>query len=359
MSAYTPVALIMAGGTGGHIMPGLAVADVLRARGWTVRWLGNPDKMEGKLVPAAGYTMATLRFAGFRGKGILAKLQAPFLLMRALVQAWKQFSTIRPDVVLGMGGYVAFPGGVVSALRATPLVLHEQNAVVGMANRWLARVARRVLTGFPKVLAKAEVVGNPVRQDVAALAEPQSRYNARSGALRVLVLGGSLGATALNVLLPQALAKMPQAHRPSVTHQAGAQHLDTLVAAYLQAGVHANCVPFIENIAQALSEADLLICRAGAMTVAEVAAAGVAALFIPYPHAVDDHQSANARFLSHDRAAWLMQQKEITPDSLSQWLLERSRAELSGVAQRARLHARPHAATRIADICEELAGVSA
>jgi len=359
MSTRSPVVLIMAGGTGGHIMPGLAVAEVLRARGWTVRWLGNPDKMEGKLVPAAGYTLAALRFAGFRGKGLLAKLQAPFLLLRALVQAWRQFSVIRPNVVLGMGGYVAFPGGVVSALRATPLVLHEQNAIAGMANRWLARIAQRVLAGFPKAFKQAEVVGNPVRQDVAALAEPEIRYAHRSGPLQVLVLGGSLGATALNELLPQALAKIPLEQRPNVTHQAGALHLDTLLSAYAQAGVSARCVPFIENIAEALSQADLLICRAGAMTVAEVAAAGVAALFVPYPHAVDDHQSANARFLSHDMAAWLLQQKELTPDTLSQWMLARSRPELSAVAQRARVHARPRAAQRIADICEELAGVSA
>jgi UDP-N-acetylglucosamine--N-acetylmuramyl-(pentapeptide) pyrophosphoryl-undecaprenol N-acetylglucosamine transferase len=358
MSLRAPVVLIMAGGTGGHIMPGLAVAEVLRKRGWAVHWLGNPEKMEGKLVPAAGYPLAVLRFAGFRGRGLVAKLKAPFLLLRALTQAWQQFSTIRPNVVLGMGGYVAFPGGVVSVLRATPLVLHEQNAIAGMANRWLARIAQRVLAGFPGALEKAEVVGNPVRQDVAALSEPQSRYAQRSGSLQVLVLGGSLGATALNELLPQALAKIPLALRPEVTHQAGMQHLDTLLAAYTQAGVRARCVPFIENIAQALSKADLLICRAGAMTVAEVAAAGVAALFVPYPHAVDDHQSANALFLSHDMAAWLIQQKELTPDTLSQWLLARSRAELSGVAQRARAHARPHAAQRIADICEDLAGVA-
>jgi UDP-N-acetylglucosamine--N-acetylmuramyl-(pentapeptide) pyrophosphoryl-undecaprenol N-acetylglucosamine transferase len=258
-----------------------------------------------------------------------------------------------------MGGYVAFPGGVVSALRSTPLVLHEQNAIAGMANRWLSRIAQRVLAGFPEALERAEVVGNPVRHDVAALADPQQRYETRSGPLRVLVLGGSLGATALNELLPKALAKIPLAQRPCVTHQAGAQHLDTLLDAYAQVGVGARCVPFIENIAEALSDADLLICRAGAMTVAEVAAAGVAALFIPYPYAVDDHQSANARFLSHDMAAWLIQQKELTPDTLSQWLLARSRQELSGVAQRARAHARPQAAQRIADICEELAGASA
>ena len=359
MSNQTRVVLSMAGGTGGHFMPGLAVADGLSARGWTVRWLGNPDKMEGKLVPAGGYTLSALRFAGFRGKGLWAKLQAPFLLLQALMQAWRQFSNIRPNVVLGMGGYVAFPGGVVSAMRAKPLVLHEQNAIAGMANRWLAHIAQRVLTGFPDALPKAEVVGNPVRQDVSSMVEPSQRYANRSGPLKVLVLGGSLGATALNQVLPQALASIPVEQRPEVTHQAGAQHLETLLAAYQQAGVQARCVSFIEDIAAALAQADLLICRAGAMTVAEVAAAGVAALFIPYPHAVDDHQSANARFLSNDSAAWLQQQKDLTPEGLGLWLLARTRDELSGVAQRARQHARPQAAQRIADICEELAEVSA
>ena len=359
MSDQARVVLIMAGGTGGHIMPGLAVAKVLQARGWTIRWLGHPDKMEGKLVPAAGYVLAALRFTGFRGKGLWAKLQSPFLLLRAFAQAWQQFSKIRPQVVLGMGGYVAFPGGLVSALRATPLVLHEQNAIAGMTNRWLACLAQRVLAGFPGALPKAEVVGNPVRQEVVDLVCPSTRYQTRTGPLRVLVLGGSLGATALNALLPVALALIPVQQRPEITHQAGAAHLETLLAAYRQAGVQAQCVPFIEDIAQALGQADLVICRAGAMTVAEVAAAGVAALFIPYPYAVDDHQSANARFLSQDMAAWLMQQKDLTPENVSQWLLARTRTELSGVAQLARQHARVHAAQRIADVCEELAGVPA
>ena len=359
MSAQSPVVLIMAGGTGGHIMPGLAVADVLRARGWTVRWLGNPDKMEGKLVPASGYVLAPLYFAGVRGKGLLSKLKSPFLLASALLQAWQQFSVIRPNVVLGMGGYVAFPGGVISKLRAKPLVLHEQNAIAGMANRWLARLAQRVLTGFPGALPGAEVVGNPVRHEVAALAAPQERYAKRSGPLSVLVLGGSLGATALNTLLPQALASIAPEQRPVVTHQAGAQHLNALLEAYAQAGVHAHCVSFIDDIATALERADLLICRAGAMTVAEVAAAGVAALFVPYPHAVDDHQSANARFLSTDHAAWVEQQGDLPADGLGRWLLARTREELSDVAQRARQHAHPDSAKRIADICEELAGVPA
>lgn len=357
MMTTSQTILIMAGGTGGHIMPGLAVADILHARGWTVRWLGNPEKMEGQIVPARGYTLAPLRFAGLRGRGVRAKLVAPFLLLRALIQAWRHFSVIRPSVVLGMGGYVSFPGGIVCALRAKPLVLHEQNAIAGMANKVLAYVSKRVLTGFPGVLQGAEVVGNPVRQDVVALSDPTQRYASRTGPLRLLVVGGSLGATALNEVLPQALAEMPVSERPVVIHQAGHQHIDALNTAYKQAGVEAQCVAFIQDMADELGRADLLVCRAGAMTVAEVAAAGVAALFVPFPHAVDDHQTANARFLSDTGAAWLMQQDSLTAKGLAAWLSQRTRQELAGVAQQARAHARPLAAQRIADICEELAGV--
>ncbi len=353
----SPTILIMAGGTGGHIMPGLAVADVLRDRGWTVRWLGHPEKMEGQIVPARGYELAPLRFAGLRGRGLRAKAVAPFLLMRALWQAWDHFSKIRPNVVLGMGGYVSFPGGVVSALRARPLVLHEQNAIAGMANKVLARISKRVLAGFPGALVGAEVVGNPVRHEVVALEDPLQRYSQRTGALRLLVVGGSLGATALNNMLPEAIARLPESRRPEILHQSGAQHLDALKLAYQQAGVRAECVAFIDNMADALGQADILICRAGAMTVAEVAAAGVAALFVPYPHAVDDHQTANARFLSDDGSAWLMQQESMTAAGLSEWLGLRNRQELAAVAQRARVHARPLAAQRIANICEELVGV--
>jgi UDP-N-acetylglucosamine--N-acetylmuramyl-(pentapeptide) pyrophosphoryl-undecaprenol N-acetylglucosamine transferase len=356
MSVISPVILIMAGGTGGHIMPGLAVADVLRDRGWTVRWLGHPEKMEGKLVPARGYELCPLRFAGLRGKGFVDQLKAPFRFMRALKQAWGHFTRVKPNVVLGMGGYVAFPGGVVSALRAKPLVLHEQNAIAGMTNKYLSHFARRVLSGFPGALSGAEVVGNPVRDEVVRLAEPSERYGQRSGALRVLVVGGSLGATTLNTVLPQAFAQMPSQTRPIVTHQAGAQHIDALERTYADVGVQAHCIAFIDDMASALGETDLLICRAGAMTVAEVSAAGVAALFVPFPFAVDDHQTANAKFLTDAGAGWVLQQKDMTAERLAQWLSLRTREELSGVAQRARTHAQPHAAQRIADICEELAG---
>ncbi len=347
--------LIMAGGTGGHIMPGLAVADVLRERGWNVLWLGNPDKMEGKLVPPRGISLVPLRFQGLRGKGASAWIKLPFLLVRAFSQAWARLSSVRPDVVLGMGGYVAFPGGVMAALRGMPLVVHEQNAVAGTANRWLAKLARRVVSGFPGVLPKAEALGNPVRADLCQLPDPATRYAARTGPLRLLVVGGSLGAQALNSVLPEALARMPLDGRPIVLHQAGEKNIQALQEAYARSGVQADCRAFIDDMAGAMGEADLLICRAGAMTVSEVAAAGVAALFVPLPSAIDDHQTANARFLSDAQAAWLQPQSALSPEWLADWLGQRSRQELQAVAVGAREHARPLAAAHIADVCEQAA----
>ena len=348
--------LIMAGGTGGHIMPGLAVADVLRSRGWKVTWLGNPDKMEGRLVPPRGYTLAPLAFQGVRGKGASALLKLPLRLASALSVTWKHLNRVRPDVVLGMGGYVAFPGGVVARLRGVPLVVHEQNAVAVTANRTLARMARAVMTGFPDVLARGSHVGNPVRRDVCLLAEPAQRYAARQGALRVLVVGGSLGAQILNTVVPQALGLLPEGQRPVVTHQSGEQHIDSLRAAYTAAGATAECLPFITDMAQALGQADVVICRAGAMTVAEVAAAGVAAVFVPLPHAIDDHQNANAAYLSDAQAAWRQPQSEFTAQWLADWLAAATREQLAAVAVRARARARTDSADLIADVCERTLG---
>lgn len=347
--------LIMAGGTGGHIMPGLAVAEILRARGWRVLWLGNPDKMEGRLVPPRGIELVPLRFQGVRGRGVRALLQLPLRLAAALRQAWGHLSRVRPDVVLGMGGYVAFPGGVAAALRRVPLVVHEQNAVAGTANRVLARLARRVLTGFPNVLPRGETTGNPVRQEVCALPAPAQRYASRGGPLQLLVVGGSLGAQALNTIVPDALAAMDPALRPRVVHQAGQAHIEALQARYAAAGVQAECRAFIDDMARELAAADVVVCRAGAMTVAEIAAAGVAALFVPFPHAIDDHQSANARYLSDTGAAWLRQQADLTPAWLAQWLAARTRPELQAVAEQARMRALPAAGIHIADACEQAA----
>lgn len=350
-----PVLLVMAGGTGGHIMPGLAVAAVLRSQGWQVYWLGDPDKMEGRLVPPQGIELLPLRFSGLRGKGVGAMLKLPFLLLSALCRAWRIFSQVRPDVVLGMGGYVTFPGGVIAAMRRVPLVLHEQNAVAGMSNKALARMARTVLQGFPGALRGAEAVGNPVRAAIAALPAPRERAAGREGPLRLLVVGGSLGAAALNHLIPQALALMVPAQRPKVVHQAGNAHIDNLRAGYAAAGIDAECVAFIDDMAAAMGQADLIICRAGAMTVAEVAAAGVAALFVPFPHAVDDHQTRNAQYLSDHGAAWLQQQASLSAPGMANWLAERNRAELLEVGEKARTYALPDAAAQIAARCERAA----
>jgi len=355
-----PTLMIMAGGTGGHIMPGLAVAEMMRADGWRVVWLGHPERMEGQLVPRNGIELLPLRFAGLRGKGLVALLKLPFLLVRACCQALGHLRRERPDVVLGMGGYVAVPGGLMAIVSRTPLVVHEQNAVAGSANRLLARGARAVAAGFPAVLGpRTQFAGNPVRDSVLALAAPAQRYAGRQGPLRLLVVGGSLGAHALNVAVPEALALMPADSRPQVVHQAGAQHIEALQQRYAQLGVEADCRAFIEDMAAAYAEADLVVCRAGAMTVAEVAAAGVAALFVPLPHAIDDHQTVNARYLSDAQAGWQVAQKELTPQWLATWLAARTRTELQSVAERARERARPDATAAIANICRQAGGMQA
>ncbi len=351
--------LIMAGGTGGHIMPGLAVAREMKRRGWRVVWLGNPDRMEGRLVPAHGIDLLPLEFSGLRGKGLQAMIKLPFALLRASLQAGAALRESRPQVVLGMGGYAAFPGGLMAFLRRVPVVIHEQNAVAGTSNRWLARIARKVLVGFPGALPGAFMVGNPVRAELTALESPSQRYGSRQGALRLLVIGGSLGAQALNETVPAALALLPEAQRPVVIHQAGDKHLDSVRESYARVGVQAQCHAFIDDMAVALGEADFLICRAGAMTVAEVAAVGVAALFIPLPHAIDDHQTANARYLSDCRGGWMQPQADLSPAWLAQWIQERTRPELQHVAQHAQEHARVNAAQEIADACEQVTGGSA
>lgn len=346
--------LVMAGGTGGHIMPGLAVAECLREQGWKIAWMGNPDGMEAKLTAGRGYEMAWLEFTALRGKGLLRKLLLPLNLLRGFRQAWIVLKRIRPDVVLGMGGYISFPGGMMASLQGIPLLLHEQNSVAGLANRVLAGVADRILTGFPAVLRKGEWVGNPVRPDIAVLPAPTLRYEQHEGPLRVLVVGGSLGAQALNEALPRALALIPENERPAVVHQAGEKHLSALTSLYLANGVNANCVAFIKDMAGAYDWADLVICRAGALTIAELAAAGVASLLVPFPHAVDDHQTSNARFLSSAGAAILLAQDELTPERLAE-IRNLSRGQLAQMAEKARELARPDATAIVAKSCMELA----
>ena len=346
--------LVMAGGTGGHIMPGLAVAEHLRAQGWRIAWLGNPAGMEAKLVTGRGYQMAWINFSALRGKGLWRKLSLPMNLLRGFVGAWRALTRIKPDVVLGMGGYITFPGGMMAALRGIPLVLHEQNSVAGLANRVLAKVARRVLCGFPDALPNGQWVGNPVRDAIAVLPAPTFRYTVRSGRLQVLVVGGSLGAQALNEAVPKAWGLMAEHERPEIVHQAGEKHLPQLQAAYAAAGVKAHCVAFIEDMAGAYAWADLVICRAGALTVAELAAAGVASVLVPYPHAVDDHQTANARFLAHAGAAILLPQEELTAECLAM-IRDVPRSQWAEMADKARALARPQATADVATICAELA----
>lgn len=350
--------LVMAGGTGGHVFPGLAVADLLASRGWTVVWMGNPDGMEAKLVPARGYEMAWVRFGALRGKGLLRKLLLPLALLSAFWQARRAIRRVQPDVVLGMGGYISFPGGMMASWLNRPLVIHEQNSIAGLANRTLSRLADRIVCGFPDALPRGEWAGNPVRPEIARLPAPETRYAERGdlaqNPLRVLVLGGSLGAAALNEAVPKGLALLAENERPQVVHQAGEKHLERLVANYAAAGVQAHCVAFIDDMAGAYEWADLVICRAGALTVAELAAAGVASILVPYPHAVDDHQTGNARFLSTAGGAILLPQDELTPEAVS-LIRNYTRGQLQQMAERARALARPDATAAVALACEEIA----
>jgi UDP-N-acetylglucosamine--N-acetylmuramyl-(pentapeptide) pyrophosphoryl-undecaprenol N-acetylglucosamine transferase len=345
--------LVMAGGTGGHVFPGLAVADLLKSRGWNVVWMGSPDGMENKLVRARGYEMAWVRFAALRGKGWMRKLMLPFNLLSGCWQAARAIRAVKPDVVLGMGGYISFPGGMMAALLGRPLVIHEQNSVAGLANRVLAKVADRVLCGFPNALPKSIYTGNPVRPEIAQMPAPAERFAGREPTLRLLVLGGSLGAAALNEVLPKGLALLAEDERPHVVHQAGEKHLEQLQKNYEEAGIPAHCVAFIDNMAGAYEWADLVICRAGALTIAELSAAGVPGILVPFPFAVDDHQTGNAKFLSQAGGAVLLPQKDLSAESIS-LIRNYTREQLLQMAEKARDLARPDATLAVAQICEDL-----
>ncbi|NQD37014.1 undecaprenyldiphospho-muramoylpentapeptide beta-N-acetylglucosaminyltransferase [Permianibacter sp. IMCC34836] len=350
-----PCLLIAAGGTGGHIFPGLAVAEVLRGRGWRIEWLGSHGGLEEQLVPARNIPLHLLAISGLRGKGIAALVTAPLRLLSALLAARKVLQQTNADVVLGMGGFASGPGGLMARLTGRALVIHEQNAVAGMTNKWLARVATVVLAAFPQAFATRSVraVGNPVRKELLQLAEPVARFAERSGALRVLVIGGSRGAAVLNETVPSALAQTTAAME--VWHQTGrGQHSVTAQRYGSRADVKVS--EFIDDMAAAYSWADVVICRAGALTVSEIAAVGVPAIFVPYPHAVDDHQTANARYLSERNAAWLLPQNELTEATLATRLqtLAADRALLQRTAQAARAAAITDAAEQVAAVCEQL-----
>lgn len=347
----------MAGGTGGHIFPGLAVADGLRDAGWRVHWLGAPNSMEQQLVPPRGFAFEPVEFGGVRGKNLTTLFWLPLRLLKAFAQSVRVVRRVKPDVLVGLGGYITFPGAMMGVALGKPLVLHEQNSIAGMANKVLSGLADRVFTAFPGVLEKArrvQWVGNPLRTEFAAYPEPAERFAQRTGPLRVLVVGGSLGAKALNYVVPQALALIAPEQRPSVLHQSGAKQIDALRASYDAAGVQAQLVPFIDDMAQAYAEADLVICRAGATTVTEIAAIGAAALFVPFPHAVDDHQTTNARFLVDRDAAWLIQQRDLTPQGLAQLLQQTERPALVQKAQNAYLARKIDATQAMVSTCQEL-----
>lgn len=352
-----PCALVMAGGTGGHIFPGLAVAQALREKGWRVHWLGAPDSMESRLVPAQGFALELIDFGGVRGKGLLTLALLPLRLLRAFWQALGVVRRVQPDVLIGLGGYITFPGGMMGVLTGRPLVLHEQNSVAGMANKVLATVADRVFTAFPDAMPKAQWVGNPLRSAFLKQPAPAERFAGRSGPLRLLVVGGSLGAKALNDTVPLALALIEPSLRPQVTHQSGEKQIDALRASYEKAGVQAALTPFIEDTASAFADADLIIGRAGASTVTEIAAVGAAALLVPFPHAVDDHQTTNARFLVQAGAAWLIPQQELNPALLAQRLQALQRPQLLEMAVKAKQMEKTQAVEAVVSACEQLAKV--
>lgn len=355
MSDIKNTILIAAGGTGGHIMPALSVAHLLQARGWQIRWLGTQTRLEARLVPAQGFTIDYIHITGVRGKTKLAKLFAPWRILKATMQAYRIIKRLRPQVVLGMGGFVTGPACLAAKLRGVPIVIHEQNAIAGMTNRYLAKIANTVCSGFPGVFAPKYhpiVVGNPVREDIAAIVSPDVRYQGKSdGQLHLLVLGGSLGAAAINAVLPAALSQLPASKRPMVWHQTGENTLNETLAQYRDAGVAARVEPFIDDMAAAYTWADVVICRAGASTVAELAAVGLASLLVPYPHAVDDHQSHNGCFLADKGAATLIRQSEFSAQTLLQWLCSAQIATWQAMAMAARANRMDNAALALAEQC--------
>lgn len=352
----TKTLMVMAGGTGGHVYPAMAVADHLQAEGWRIVWLCTEGGMENKLIEGKGYSKAMIHMQGVRGKGLLGWLMLPVKLIKAFSQSRRAIKQHQPNVVLGMGGFAAFPGGFMAKLMGKPLVIHEQNSVAGLTNKVLEKLADHVLAAFPAAFGNAAIlVGNPVRSDIAQLPAPELRFSGREGVLRILVVGGSLGAHALNEVIPQALAKLPLEHRPQVVHQSGAKHIEVLKANYEKAGVAVDARAFIDDMATMYAWADFVICRSGALTVAEVSAVGLGALMVPFPFAVDDHQTTNAAYLAEAGAAILVQQKELSVEKLADILSGLNRVQCLKMARQARALGKPEATANVATICREAA----
>jgi UDP-N-acetylglucosamine--N-acetylmuramyl-(pentapeptide) pyrophosphoryl-undecaprenol N-acetylglucosamine transferase len=350
--------MIMAAGTGGHIFPGLAIAQTMRARGWQVSWLGTGHGMEQELVPKHGIALDAIDFSGMRGKGLKHTVGGAFKMLGAFAACFGFIGRRKPDVVLGMGGYVTVPGGLMSRLRGVPLVLVNADAALLLSNKTLAPLARRVCFGFPadfgSAAGKATVTGNPVRQEILDLAGPAARFAGRNGALRILVVGGSLGAKALNDTLPAALALIPEGQRPLVTHQSGKKNIDALRAAYARAGVQANVVDFIDDMARAYADADLVICRAGAITVSELTAAGVASVLVPLVASTTSHQRDNAQWMAKQNASIHMPQTELNPHSVATLLETLTRSACQTMATAAHSVGKRDANEAIAKVLEEL-----
>lgn len=349
--------MVMAGGTGGHVIPGLAVADYLRDAGARICWLGTRRGIEADLVPRSGYELRFLDVEGIRGRGLMALLKAPLTLWRSLRQAIRAQSEFKPQVVLGMGGYAAGPGGVAARLKGIPLVIHEQNSVAGTTNRILARLATKVMQGFPGVFRNADWCGNPVRTSIANLPPPDTRFAERSGTMRLLVLGGSRGARAINELLPQALQLIDESVRPQVWHQCGDNHLEATRALYEAGDVESNVVPFVEKMDEAYGWADFVVCRAGALTIAELTACGLGSLLIPFPYAIDDHQTVNGRLLVDNSAALMIAESEISAHRLADEItaLSSDSDRRLAMATNARSLAKPDATKRVAEVLLEVA----
>jgi len=360
MVTSKPHVLIMAGGTGGHIFPALAVADELRARGVEVSWMGTKAGLESRVVPQAGISIHYIKVSGLRGHGLLGWSLAPVKLTIATIHALAIIMKIKPASVLGMGGFASGPGGLAAWLLRRPIVLHEQNAIIGMTNKLLSHLATRLMEAFPGAFkdSMAEHVGNPVRDAILNLPEPAVRYQQREGAIRILVIGGSLGAQVLNETVPQAIATLPESMDVDVWHQSGRNKLDSTRQNYQQSSITAKVVSFVDDMAEAYAWADLVICRAGALTVSELSVAGVAAIFVPLPHAVDDHQTFNAKYLVNAGAAEIIQQNELTAESLGNCLKEmisKGRSHLLKMAEAARSRAKTDATINVANACLEVA----